>query len=76
MCIRDRYDALDLFEETKPLKSKYSSPFAKYCSNLWYLRNKYAHAANEMEDTAILQQVKTAVNSIALYVYTAWILRD
>ena len=70
------YDALDLFEETKPLKSKNSSPFAKYCSNLWYLRNKYAHAANEMEDTAILQQVKTAVNSIALYVYTAWILRD
>jgi hypothetical protein len=73
--------ALDLFEETQQLKEKdlynktVQSRFAKICSSLHYYRNQFGHSANELE-LSLFQQVKTAMDNIALYVYTAWILRN
>lgn len=73
--------ALDIFDETRKLRNRDSqvileSRFAKIYSTLRYYRNIYAHSANDISDIALFQQVKMNVDNIALYVYTAWLLRD
>ena len=73
--------ALELFEETQQLRNTdfnnrtVQSRFSRICYHLKGYRDLYAHSANELE-FSLFKQVKVATDNIALYVYTAWILRN
>ena len=79
--VRGLFDTIGIIEETRQLKERDADKntmqgrFAKTFSSLNFYRNKYAHNATELE-FSLFQQVKTAIDIIALYVYTAWLLRD